>query len=174
MIFDLDGTLIDSDTALVETFLRLGVPRHEISFGHAIEVECARLGLTVDDYIEAYDDEATQPYPGVSDMLAGVGEWSICSNKARASAHAELVRFRWRPRAAMFADDFGGRPKELGPLLDLLGVEPATVVFIGDTDHDEHCARHAGTDFRWAGWNPRVPAGPDVLAQPSDVLSLLG
>ena len=53
VVFDLDGTLIDSDEALVAPFLSLGVPPEEISFGHPIEVECARLGLRVEDYVAA-------------------------------------------------------------------------------------------------------------------------
>jgi HAD superfamily hydrolase (TIGR01549 family) len=176
VVFDLDGTLIDSDEALVVPFLALGVPREEISFGHPIEVECTRLGLSVADYVAAYDPDVTVPFDGVEDLLGRLPSWSVCSNKAAASARAELARLGWAPEVALFADDFGGRAKELVPVLAALGVEPPDVLFVGDTPHDAECARVAGTGFAWAGWNPRTAAScheGTVLGRPVDVLGLL-
>ena len=176
VVFDLDGTLIDSDEALVVPFLTLGVPREEISFGHPIEVECARLGLSVDDYVAAYDTEVVAPFPGVVEMLGRLDRWSVCSNKAAASARAELLRLAWTPEVALFADDFGGRAKELGPVLERLGAQPDDVLFVGDTAHDARCADDVGVAFAWAGWNPRTAAADPsgtVLRRPVDVLGLL-
>ena len=176
VVFDLDGTLIDSDQALVEPFLTLGVPRGEISFGHPIEVECARLGIDVADYVAAYDVTVVEAYAGVGAMLEQIDRWAVCSNKARASGEAELLRLGWTPEIVMFADDFGGRPKALAPVLEALGVAPEQALFVGDTQHDLHCAGVAGTAFAWAGWNPRVgrPAGvAPVLEAPGDVIDLV-
>ena len=53
LIFDFDGTLVDSDEELVRAFVVLGVDRSEITFGHAIAVEVERLGLSLDDYADA-------------------------------------------------------------------------------------------------------------------------
>ena len=50
-IFDLDGTLLDSDAALVAPFVALGVREEDVSFGALLADECARLGVTVDDYL---------------------------------------------------------------------------------------------------------------------------
>jgi len=176
VVFDLDGTLIDSDAALVQPFLALGVPRDEISFGHPIEVECARLGLSVADYVGAYDVNVVMPFPGVEEMLATIPRWAVCSNKARESGVAELARLGWLPEVVMFADDFGGQAKALGPVLDALEVEADRALFVGDTDHDRQAAETAGTGFAWAGWNPRV-GRPDgrapVLATPDGVTDLV-
>jgi HAD superfamily hydrolase (TIGR01549 family) len=174
VVFDLDGTLLDSDEALIDPFVRLGVPRDEISFGHPIEVECTRLGLDVGDYIRHYDTGAALPFAGVDELIATLGRWSVCSNKAAPSAITELARLGWDPEVAMFADDFGGAAKELGPVIERLKVDPVTVLFVGDTVHDYACALEAGTGFRWAGWNPRVDSSVDVLTQPAGVLELLG
>ena len=42
-VFDLDGTLLDSDAALVAPFVALGVPPERITFGHVLADECAAL-----------------------------------------------------------------------------------------------------------------------------------
>jgi phosphoglycolate phosphatase len=174
VVFDLDGTLVDSDEALVRTFLALGVPRDQVTFGHPIEVECARLGIDAAEYVATYDDGEAQPFPGVEEMLARLARWSVCSNKTKGSGIAELTRLGWEPEFALFADDFGGEPKRLGPVLELLGVAAERVVFVGDTHHDLVCARDAGTSFAWAGWNPRVSTGSGVvLERPSDLLDLV-
>jgi pyrophosphatase PpaX len=176
VIFDLDGTLIDSDEALVRPFLALGVPREEISFGHPIEVECARLGIEVADYVAAYDPTTTVPFEGVDELLGRLHRWAVCSNKAAASARAELARLGWAPEVALFADDFGGRPKELGPVVERLGVDPADVLFVGDTVHDAACAEVVGARFAWAAWNPRTAAASPVgtvLRRPVEVLDLV-
>ncbi len=175
VICDLDGTLIDSDAALVDAFLALGVTREEISFGHVIADECLRLGVSLEDYVAAYDTNAAKPFPGVSEVVRVLEDWAICSNKHVVSGVAELTRLDWHPRAAMFADVFNG-PKRLAPLLESLDLEPSRVVFVGDTDHDRACAREAGVDFALAGWNPRAVGrdGDIALPHPSDLLEVLG
>lgn len=173
-IFDLDGTLLDSDAALMAPFLALGVAREEITFGHVVADECARLGIDLDDYVSRYDIDAAQPFPGVSDLLGRLSQWGVCSNKHPDSARAELARLRWTPDVALFADAFDG-PKRLGPVLDAMGLSPSDAVFVGDTDHDRACARSAGVDFILAGWNPRARPRPgDVVAHdPLEVEALL-
>ncbi len=160
-VFDLDGTLIDSDDALVKPFLDLGVPREEISFGHPIVEECQRLGIALDDYVGTYDTTAAQPFPGVAELVTGLDRWAICSNKDERSARAELERLGWRPEVAMFAGDFGGRPKSLGPVLAAIEVASDDVIFVGDTDHDRRSALDVGAHFAWALWNPRTAAAVD-------------
>jgi HAD superfamily hydrolase (TIGR01549 family) len=174
-VFDLDGTLLDSDDALLAPFLALGVPRSELTFGHVVADECARLGIAVDDYLSRYDVSAAAPYPGVASMVASLSAWAVCSNKVRWAGVAELSRLGWSPAVALFADDFGGQSKSLAPVLELLDdVVADDVVFVGDTDHDRSCARIAGVRFALAAWNPRAVALPGdiVLAEPADVLQL--
>ena len=177
VVFDLDGTLLDSDDALVQAFVVLGVPRELITFGHVVADECARLGVAFDDYVNAYDVQAAAPYPGVDSMLAALPvRWAVCSNKVGRCGQAELDRLGWRPDVVLFAEAFGG-PKTLGPVVDRLGVETGTVLFVGDTEHDRACAAAAGSRFALAGWNPRARASVRtadiVLDRPADVLRLL-
>ena len=176
-VFDLDGTLLDSDAALVAPFVAAGVPLESVTFGHVLSDECERLGIGVDDYLDAYDDGAAQPFPGVTELVARVsrsGRWAVCSNKHPRSGRAELARLGWAPDVALFSDAFGG-PKHLGPVLDALGLGAAEIVFVGDTAHDRACAQAFAVLFGLAGWNPRAVGadGDVVLDRPLDVLTLM-
>lgn len=173
-IFDLDGTLVDSDAALVAPFVALGIAEQDVTFGHLLADECARLGISVSDYLDHYDAEAVAPFAGVPEVVARLGRWAVCSNKVAVHGTAELARLGWHPEVARFADDFDG-PKALGPVLDALGLEATEVVYVGDTDHDRRCARAVGAPFVLAGWNPRATARPGdvVLGQPGELLELL-
>ena len=177
IVFDLDGTLLDSDAALAGAFVALGVPASEVTFGHVVADECARLGLSLDDYVAAYDTAAAQPYPGVADLLAAVDRWAVCSNKHTSSGRAELTRLGWTPEVALFSEDFGGGAKRLAPVLAAMGLTGSEAAFVGDTDHDRRCAAEAGCPFVLAGWNPRAAAvagaGDLVAASPADVVSLV-
>jgi HAD superfamily hydrolase (TIGR01549 family) len=176
VVFDLDGTLVDSDEALAAPFVALGVPRSAVTFGHVLADECNRLGISLDDYLGLYDPGAAAPFPGVPEMLARLDRWAVCSNKHPRSGRAELARLGWQPEVALFSDAFGGGPKALGPVLAALGAPPpASVVFVGDTAHDRGCARDVGCRFALAGWNARAQPqdGDIVLAEPADVLALV-
>jgi HAD superfamily hydrolase (TIGR01549 family) len=173
VVFDLDGTLLDSDAALLRPFVALGIPPEDVRFGAVVGDECRRLGVDLDRYVALYDTTEAQPFPGVEAMLARLERWAVCSNKDPRSGRAELARLGWEPEVALFTDAFDG-PKHLHPVLDALGAAPAEVVFVGDTDHDRSAARDAQVRFALAGWNPRaVPAdGDTVLDTPGDVLRL--
>ncbi len=174
-VCDLDGTLIDSDAALVAPFLALGVPLEDIGRGLPAAEECARHGISIEDFVAAYDTDVVQPYPGAAELVARLGRWAVCSNKHQDSGRAELARLGWQPELALFTDAFDG-PKALAPVLDLMGVSAADVVFLGDTAHDRACAKEAGAMFALASWNPRAEPAPGdvVLERPEQLLDLLG
>ncbi len=174
-VFDLDGTLIDSDQALVAAFVALGVGRDQVSFGHVLADECARLGLALDDYLAAYDETLAQPFTGAAELVARLDRWAVCSNKHAGSGRAELARLGWQPEVALFNDSFDGGPKHLEPVLDALGLGADQILYVGDTGHDRACAAEVGARFVLAGWNPRAVAEPGdvVLARPEQVVDLL-
>lgn len=172
IVFDLDGTLIDSDRALDDAFRACGVADRDITHGHVLADECARLGITVDDYLAAYDPSTVRPFDGVEAMLAALDQrWAVCSNKHGRLGPLELAALGWEPEVALFADAFDG-PKSLPPVLSALGLDAAQVLFVGDTAHDREAAEAVGCRFVWAGWNPRTePHRSDEIArEPADVL----
>lgn len=174
VVFDLDGTLVDSDEALIAPFVALGVPRDEVTFGHPLFVECRRLGLDPEDYLAHYDSSQVAPFAGVDEVLGRLDRWAVCSNKHPSSGRVELEQFGWRPEVALFADAFE-EGKELGPVLERLGLAAADILFVGDTEHDLRCARAVGSRFAFAGWNRRRPPidGDIVLDAPADLLAHL-
>jgi HAD superfamily hydrolase (TIGR01549 family) len=174
VVFDIDGTLLDSDEPLIAPFLHLGIDRADVTFGHVLADECERLGIDVEAYLDAYDVTASQPFPGIDELLGRLDSWSACSNKIGRFARAELERLGWTPEVAFFAEDFTGS-KELGPVLTALGVTADRIVFVGDTAHDRRCAHEVGARFALAGWNPRArpEPGDEVLTEPADLLDLL-
>ncbi|MFL6203867.1 MAG: HAD family hydrolase [Acidimicrobiales bacterium] len=176
-LFDFDGTLVDSDVALTAPWHALGVDPAVVPLGLPLVEACARAGVTVEAYLAHYDPSAALPFPGVPDVLAALARWGLASNKERTSGRRELARLGWTPDAALFSDDFGGKEKELPPLLAAMHLAPDEALFVGDTRHDRECAAAAGLRFALAGWNPRARAGaePDdlVLDRPADVLDLL-
>lgn len=174
-IFDLDGTLLDSDQALVAAFAALGVAPETVTFGHVIGDECRRLGIRLEDYTAAYDPALSAPYPGIEELLMHLPRWGVCSNKHAASARAELDRLGWHPAAALFTEDFAG-PKRLDPVLAALGAGAGGAIYVGDTEYDRRCAEEAGVAYLVAGWNLRAErrTGDTVLGRPSELLEYLG
>jgi len=173
-VFDLDGTLLDTDEALRTAFVALGVPAETVTFGHVLADECARLGISVDDYVDVYDTGLAQPFAGVGDLVAWLDRWAVCSNKHPRSGRAELDRLGWHPDVALFSDAFAGA-KELAPVLAALDVDPSDALFVGDTDHDRAAAAAVGCPFVLTAWNPRTTPQPtDVVARhPLEVVDLL-
>jgi len=145
-----------------------------VTFGALLAEECARLGVTVEDYLAHYDEAKAVPFDGVDDLVAHLDRWAVCSNKHAQSGRAELARLGWKPEVALFADAFDG-PKRLEPVLEALGAGSAEVVFVGDTDHDRRCAEAVGCRFALATWNPRARATDSdiVLRMPADVVELV-
>lgn len=174
VIFDLDGTLLDSDRALVNAFVRCGVAAESVTFGHVITEECARLGIALDDYIAAYDPSDVEPFEGVVAMLSALERWAIASHKDRSTGRDELAARGWNPEVALFAQDFGGA-KRLDLVVARLGLGCDDVVFVGDTAHDRHAASLAGVRYVVAGWNLRADRriGDAVATHPREVLDLL-
>lgn len=177
LVFDFDGTLVDSDDALVRPFLALGVPLEQIDFGHVIADECDRLGISLDRYVGLYDTSVVEPFVGVREVVDRLGRWALCSNKHPESGRPELTRLGWMPEVAMFTDAFGWAHKDLRPVLDALAVGADEVVMVGDSGADLRCAQDVGCRFVWAGWNPRVRAArPEgvLLDDPAQILDLYG
>jgi phosphoglycolate phosphatase len=174
VLFDLDGTLVDSPGAIVNTFVaaftELGTPvpaaaAIRATIGMPLERAFASLtGLPGDlgAYVRAYQrlfrdivlpTAAGLVFPGV---VAGLAELrahgfalAVATSKTHANADALLTAAGIRDEFEVLVGiDQVTRPKpdpETGRLvLDLLGIPPERAVMVGDTTHDVLMANAAG------------------------------
>lgn len=130
----------------------------------------------------------TRPYAGVPEMLAGLADHglpvAVLSNKPDDSTVA-MVRHYFPDFP--FAEIRGARdgvPKKPDPaaaldIVNELGVAPARVLYVGDTDIDMRTAVAAGMDPAGALWGFRDEAelrengAAHLVARPLDLLALV-
>jgi len=172
LVFDWDGTLIDSADAIVRCIqsacrdLGLPVPddaraSHVIGLGLQDALAYAVPGLPSADYgriVERYRfhflarDAAIPLFPGAAAMLAGLRRrghvLAIATGKSRAGLARALDNTGLRPLfvASRCADQCAPKPAPdmLLELMAELGTSEANTLMIGDTVHDLQMAAHAG------------------------------
>lgn len=182
LVFDLDGTLIDSrrdiTTAINRMRAGLGLPPLAlervitmVGEGARLLVERAlgpgfppeRIDRALESYLGDYRDvclETTRTYPGVDVMLAGLaGRYplALLSNKGEALSRKILDGLGL---TAHFREILGGDslptrkpdPTGLRVLADRLGVAVERLLLVGDTWVDAETARNAGCLFALVEW----------------------
>jgi pyrophosphatase PpaX len=190
ILFDLDGTLIDSIELIVRSFqhttrTHLGAPltREEIipTIGRSLTGELERIApgngaallATYRAFMFANHDAFVTVYPGVFELLAALHAWGIptgiVTSKARISAAPSFARFLLdREMAVVVAEDDTERHKpHPDPLLhaaQALDLPPAACWYIGDSTHDMIAARAAGMTGIGAAWGPNSAANLAALA----------
>jgi phosphoglycolate phosphatase len=172
LVFDWDGTLIDSAGTIVACIqaacrdLGLTVPdearaSHVIGLGLKDALSYAIPGLPTDDYgkvVESYRkhflarDSEIPLFPGAQAMLAGLKArghmLAIATGKSRAGLARALDNTGLRPlfAASRCADECASKPAPdmLCELMRELGTNAVDTLMIGDTVHDLRMAAHAG------------------------------
>lgn len=172
LVFDWDGTLIDSADAIVRCIQSacrdLGLPipddaraSHVIGLGLQDALAYAVPGLPSTDYgrmVERYRfhflarDAAIPLFPGAAEMLAGLRGrghvLAIATGKSRAGLVRALDNTGLKPLfvASRCADQCTPKPAPdmLLELMAELGTGEANTLMIGDTVHDLQMAEHAG------------------------------
>ena len=182
ILFDLDGTLVDSVPDLTAALNRVLRARGIAPFDEAtvtgfvgdgvralVERAFAARGLAADeDAVAAYTQdytahasEATRPYPGVPDTLAVLRDagWllAVCTNKPEAAARSVLGDLGLgRCFAAIGGgDSFLTRKPDPGHLLETLraaGGERERALMVGDHRNDVRAAAGAGLPAIFAAW----------------------
>ena len=194
ILFDLDGTLIDSIELIVRSFhhataTHCGTPlaREEIipTIGRSLAGELERIApgngaallATYRTFMLANHDAFVTVYPGILDMLAAIHArgipTGIVTSKARISAAPSFARFLLdRMMAVVVVEDDTARHKpHPDPLLHaatMLDLPPSACWYIGDSTHDLVAARAAGMAGIGAAWGPY---GRALLAPLADAIA---
>lgn len=200
IIFDVDGTLIDTKKAVEESyrgamFEETGrqLTEEDISKVYGIPTAQAfeRLGaVNVERACQKYFDclfkafKNVKPFDGVSEMLAGVKRLGLGSGIVTSRNRSEVANdpslqslLKYIDHVVCVEDTQKHKP-EAEPvlkLLELAGRDRSEAVYLGDTYYDYMCARNAGMSFALAAWGASRTDGIDadfVLNEPGDLLTL--
>jgi pyrophosphatase PpaX len=207
VLFDLDGTLLDSVRLILDsyhhTLANHGLPARTdahwlAGLGTPLRVQFREWGddpaqieamvLTYREYNLTHHDQQVSPYPGVVEMVRAVQaagrRTALVTSKNREGATRGLrvIGLDDTMEVIVGADDVVNpkpHPEPVHRALEALGAAPAEAVFVGDSLHDMHSGRAAGTATAAVLWGPfdrahLEPSTPDHwLAEPGDLLRLL-
>jgi len=182
VLFDLDGTLLDSApdlyAALLAQCAEEGVPpppyapvREVVSRGARAVLRCAFaargeavLEELVPRYLQLYQDvmaQQTQAFDGIDELLARIEaqglRWGIVTNKAGFLTDELVARIGWAGRASavVCGDTLAVKKPDPAPVLlacERAGVMPARSLFVGDDRRDVQAGAAAGLYTVAVGW----------------------
>jgi pyrophosphatase PpaX len=207
VLFDLDGTLIDSIRLILDSYHHTlaahGIPPRTDEewlrgVGTPLIVQFAEwrddLGkleamiATYREYNLAHHDRMVTVYPGVAGALGAIRaagrRTGLVTSKNRQGAlrGLTLVRLEAMMDVLVCADEVTNpkpHPEPVEKAVALLGADPRTTVYVGDSIHDMVSGRAAGVRTAAALWGPfgrshLEHATPDYwLESPADLLTLL-
>ncbi|HPZ04406.1 MAG: HAD family hydrolase [Acetivibrionales bacterium] len=202
IIFDIDGTMIDTETVVKKSYnyamageLGRDLTDEELAkaFGvptlQAMEILGAKDAEAASSkFFESlfkYYREGVELFDGIEELLQNLKERGIkCGvvtsrNRAEVANDTTLTSLLKYFEHVVTAEDTQKHKPEAEPvlkLMELAGMGPSGVIYIGDTYYDFMCAKNAGIDFGLAAWG----AGEDdrirpdhLLARPADLLDIL-
>ena len=176
VVFDLDGTLIDSapdiqgvanallaeegaaPLSLAETraFIGSGAPVFVARMRQARGLPESAQARLLAEFVDRYDAavDLTRPYPGAVaalDALAAAGcAIGLCTNKPLRPCRAVLAHLGLLDRFATLVagDSLPERKPDPAPLRAALeGLGAGPAIYVGDSEVDAACARRAGVPF---------------------------
>ncbi|QDA56293.1 phosphoglycolate phosphatase [Thermomonas aquatica] len=199
VLFDLDGTLLDSAPDMAATVNRMRAARGQgpmplaelrphVSKGSRAmsaaafpELGGEVSGEVIREFLDTYEQELGKHsvlFDGVAELLDAIeadgSRWGIVTNKPEYLARQVLPQLGWDTRCAILVggDSLPQRKPHPLPLLhsaETLGVDIADCVYVGDDQRDIDAARAAGMRSVVALWGYR-PEGDDPHAWGGDVL----
>lgn len=181
VLFDLDGTLLDSAVDLYAALqaycaeVDAAMPpyamvREVVSRGGRAILRCAfaeddaALLLRMPRYLDIYADimaRHTRPFDGIEPLLAALESaglsWGIVTNKPGFLTEELIKRIDWdlRASAVVCGDTLPVKKPDPAPVLlacEHAGVEPVRCVFVGDDARDVEAGRAAGLYTVAARW----------------------
>ncbi|MDR2188700.1 MAG: HAD hydrolase-like protein [Azonexus sp.] len=182
ILFDLDGTLIDSAPAILASFRAafaatgsaparaiddsvIGPPLDETLQLLAGSAEPARIARLAEAFKASYDSagyQATAAYPGVAALLTQLADagltLSIATNKRLHPTRLILEHLGWRGHFAhvyaldLFTPRLPGKAAMIARLLADQGIAKEQAIYIGDRGEDGEAAEANGLPFIAVTW----------------------
>lgn len=201
IIFDIDGTMLDSEyadlTALQRVIRELHGKEYEIpelQFALGIPGQVALTQLGIEDTAKAnqlwngYMNELAHTmrlFDGIRELLMSLKKkgttLGIITSKNRTEYRNDFMPFgldSYFDRVITVEDSIAPKPSP-EPMLAYIaqtGTTPREILYIGDTRYDRECAVSAGVDFGLAMWGCRSVQPIDAtycFATPKDILHTL-
>jgi pyrophosphatase PpaX len=207
VLFDLDGTLIDSVRLILDsyhhTLTQHGLPARTDEewlkgVGTPLHVQFAdwrdspeqleAMIATYREYNLKHHDRMVTVYPGVVEVVreikAAGRQTGLVTSKNRQGAlrGLKLVGLEALIDILVCADEVSNpkpHPEPVKKAVELLGADPGSTVYVGDSIHDMHAGRAAGVRTAAALWGPfgrshLESADPDYwLVTPRDLMELV-
>ncbi len=182
VLFDLDGTLIDSIdlilTSYHHTMAAHGLPPvcdadWLAGVGTPLRVQLGQYCKTPEDmdaliatyreYNLGNHDRMVKPFSGVSELVAGIRtagkQIGVVTSKAREGTRRglNLVGLNDLFDVLVCVDDVTHpkpHPEPVQKAVAALGADPVTTIYVGDSIHDMHSGRAAGVKTGAVLWGP--------------------
>jgi pyrophosphatase PpaX len=182
VLFDLDGTLIDSIRLILDsyhhTLARHGIPARSDEdwlrgVGTPLRVQFAdwqadpgmldEMIATYREFNLAHHDRMVTVYPGVVEAVRAVREAGrqtglvTSKNRQGAMRGLTLAKLEAMMDVLVCADEVTNpkpHPEPVEKAVALLGADPRTTVYVGDSIHDMVSGRAAGVRTAAALWGP--------------------
>lgn len=196
-IFDVDGTLIDSEQLLLTALQDLIFEEHgkllnkaDLSFAMAMTsietletLNVSHPQMATKRWLELIKEKAQmmEPFTGIDETIKLLSSHNKKLGIVTSKTVEELdCDFKLSPLYPLFdvvitASDTSKPKPHPDPLLaciDQLGSAPHKVIYIGDTHYDAECARDAHVDFGLAAWGTRDKSihGKYTFNQPAEII----
>jgi phosphoglycolate phosphatase len=175
VVFDLDGTLIDSapdihgianrlllargiepiDLATARGFIGRGAPAFITQLRQACGIPETEQPRLLEEFLESYEEAVTltRPYPGVEEALTRMARTcrlGICTNKPLRPCLAVLRHLKLEGFfvAVLGGDSLPVRKPDPQPLLATLSqMGPGASIYVGDSEIDSETAQRASVPF---------------------------
>ena len=197
IVFDVDGTLIDTEYAVLHSLKNLLKEEYnrdykieELEFALGITGEAAIKQLEISDIertVDLWNDKTVERcvsvcvFNGIEELLKVLSQnhkLGIVTSKTKEEFEEEVTHFGLNKYFGVIicADDtekHKPNPKPLLKYMELANAKNKETIYIGDSIYDMQCAKASKVDFAFAKWGNKRQniEAKYTLSQPSELFN---